>query len=151
MNEKLRKSGIGAVGDAPWGSHMCQFYETKEDLLRLLVPYFKAGLKNNEFCLWVTSEPVTREDAWEAMAKAMPNFHRYLETGQIEIIPYTDWYLKKNAFESGDVLDRGINKLNETLTNGYDGMRITGNTSCVRLIPFDGSGFLLTPLPSCYQ
>jgi len=121
MIEKFRKSGISSIGDTPWGSHICQFYETKEDLLRFLIPYFKAGLKNNEFCMWVTSEPVTVEDAREALTGAMPNFYRYVETGQIEMIPYKDWYLKNDTFESGDVLNRWIDKLNEALTNGYDG------------------------------
>jgi hypothetical protein len=79
--------------------------------------------------MWVTSEPVTDEDAREAMTKAMPDFHRYVETGQIEMIPHTDWYLKKDTFKSSEVLSRWIDKLNEALTNGYDGMRITSNTS----------------------
>lgn len=37
-----RKSGIDLLGDMPWGTHFCLFYETKEDLLATLVPYFKA-------------------------------------------------------------------------------------------------------------
>ena len=58
MEEELRKTGIDILGDVPWGTHFCQFYQTKEDLIDILVPYFKAGLENNEFCLWVTSERV---------------------------------------------------------------------------------------------
>ncbi|MHC4720030.1 MAG: MEDS domain-containing protein, partial [Planctomycetota bacterium] len=54
MEEKARKTGIEIVGDVPWGTHFCQFYQTKDDLIDVLVPYFKAGLKNNEFCMWVT-------------------------------------------------------------------------------------------------
>lgn len=54
--EKTRKTEIDVVGDAPWGTHFCLFYQTKEDLIDILVPYFKAGLENNEFCMWVTSE-----------------------------------------------------------------------------------------------
>jgi hypothetical protein len=50
-------SGIRAVGDLPWGTHFCQFYEDRNDLADALVPFFKAGLENNEKCLWVTSEP----------------------------------------------------------------------------------------------
>jgi len=46
-----RKSGIDILGDVPWGTHLCQFYHTKEDLIDILVPYFKAGLENNEFCM----------------------------------------------------------------------------------------------------
>ena len=46
--EELRKTEIGLIGDVPWGTHLCQFYHTKEDLIEILVPYFKAGLENNE-------------------------------------------------------------------------------------------------------
>ena len=47
----LRKTGISVIGDVPWSSHFCSFYETKVDLLDILVPYFKAGLEDNEFCV----------------------------------------------------------------------------------------------------
>jgi hypothetical protein len=61
------------IGDVPWGTHFCQFYETKEDLIDMLVPYFKAGLENNEFCMWIISEPLGVEDAKEALKKVLPN------------------------------------------------------------------------------
>ncbi len=47
-SSEMRKSGIELVDDLPWGTHFCQFYETKEDLLTTLIPYFRAGLENNE-------------------------------------------------------------------------------------------------------
>jgi DcmR-like sensory protein len=53
MTSELRETGISAFGDVGWGTHFCFFYETKRDLLDILVPYFKAGLDNNEFCLLV--------------------------------------------------------------------------------------------------
>ena len=53
-----RHTGISIIGDVPWGTHFCQFYQDKQDLIDILVPYFRAGLENNEFCLWVTSEPL---------------------------------------------------------------------------------------------
>jgi len=62
-NEKNRETGIGIVGTISWGTHLCQFYQTKEDLIDILVPYFKAGLENNEFCMWITSEPLRVNDA----------------------------------------------------------------------------------------
>jgi hypothetical protein len=45
MAVALRKSGIGFLGDIPWGTHFCHFFETKDDLLETLLPYFKAGLE----------------------------------------------------------------------------------------------------------
>ena len=74
MFAELRKSGIDVLGDIPWGSHFCQFYETKKDLLELLVPYFKAG--NNEYCLWVIADPMTVEDPVEGLQKAVPDFQK---------------------------------------------------------------------------
>jgi len=29
----------------------------------MLVPYFEAGLRDNERCLWVASDPLTAEEA----------------------------------------------------------------------------------------
>jgi hypothetical protein len=76
-----RNSGIALIGDVPWGTHFCQFYQTKKDLLDMLVPYFKAGLENNEFCMWITSEPLNVEDAKKAMKKAVPGFDEYVQKG----------------------------------------------------------------------
>jgi MEDS: MEthanogen/methylotroph, DcmR Sensory domain len=49
MTEEPRKTGIGPLGEISWGTHFCHFYESKEDLLDVVVPFFKAGLENNEF------------------------------------------------------------------------------------------------------
>jgi PAS domain S-box-containing protein len=129
MREHLRKSGIDVIGDVPWGTHICQFYQTKEDLMEILITYFKAGLENNEFCLWVTSQPVEVEDAEEALKRAVPDFNTYLEKGQIEIIPYTDWFIPEGVFDSKRVASRRFEKLKHALESGYDGMRLSGNTT----------------------
>ena len=66
------------VGEIPWGTHLCQFYENKEDLIDILVPYFAEGLRNNEFCMWVTSPPLEVEEAKKALSKVLPNLGRIL-------------------------------------------------------------------------
>ena len=88
MAEQLRQSGIEGLGEIEWGSHFCQFYETKEDLLELLVPYFKAGLENNEYCLWIIADPMTIDDALRGLQKTVPDFQKYLQKKSIEILPY---------------------------------------------------------------
>ena len=70
----LRKTGIGLVGDTPWGTHICVFYETKQDLLDAAVHYFEAGLHSNEFCVWAISDPITEREAMDALACAIPDF-----------------------------------------------------------------------------
>ena len=128
MRAELRKSGIEIIGDLPWGTHFCQFYQTPQDLIDILVPYFRAGLESNEFCMWVTSEPLNEKEVIRAMRSALPDFDRYLEKGQIEILPYTDWYLRGGVFDSKRVLNAWIEKITQASAKGYQGMRLTGNT-----------------------
>src|SRR5437763_8519572 len=140
MAEELRKTGISVVGDVPWGTHLCHFYETKEDLLDILIPYFNTGLENNEFCVWVVSDPLGDEEARKAFRNSVADADRYLEAGnieivhhtvfpasrqqtspagRIEIIPHTDWYLKGGAFIAEQVIDGWNEKLTDALVNGY--------------------------------
>ena len=88
MAEELRKTGISVVGDLPWGAHFCYFYETKQDLLDILIPYFKTGLENKEFCLWVisNSELLTVQEATSALRDALPDLDRYVAERSIEVV-----------------------------------------------------------------
>ncbi len=86
MANELRKTGISVVGDMPWGTHFCCFYETTQDPLDILIPYFKAGLENHEFCLCIASEPVIAEDAERALREAVPNFQRYLAEDRLQLV-----------------------------------------------------------------
>lgn len=127
MTAELRKSGIDVLGDIPWGAHLSQFYETKTDLLELLVPYFKAGLENNEFCLWIICEDITQQEAFNALQKAVPNLTDYVEKKSIEFFPGKDWYINTGTFDAGFVNNAWLKKLQDALTKGYRGMRINGN------------------------
>ncbi len=128
MQERIRRTGIDIIGNVPWGTHFCQFYQTQQDLLDVLIPYFTAGLESNEFCMWITSEPLGAKEAREALGAAIPNLDRYLESGQLEIIPHSEWYLKGGSFDSQRVLDGWLGKLEGALARGYAGLRLTGNT-----------------------
>jgi PAS domain S-box-containing protein len=129
MRYSSRKSGIDIVGDVSWGTHVCQFFQTKEDLTDILVPYFKAGLENNEFCLWVTAQPLEVEDAKEALRRTIPDLNIFLEKGQLEIVSYNDWFLTGGAFDPKKVSSACAGKLNYASQKGYEGVRLSGNNS----------------------
>ena len=131
MRKNTRDSGIDIIGEIPWGTHFCQFYQTKEDLMDILIPYFKAGLENNELCVWITSQPLEVEEAKEAMRSAVLDIDIYLDKGQIEIIPYTNGYLKKGIFDPDIVVNSWIEKISQALARGYDGLRAAGDNRWV--------------------
>ena len=93
MTTALRDTGIEPVGEMPWGTHFCHFYETRDDLLETLLPFFKAGLEANEFCAWVISEPLTEEGVWQALDRAVPGLDRYVSDQSIEVLEARDVYL----------------------------------------------------------
>lgn len=123
----LRKTGIRLLGEAPWGTHVCLFYETKEDLLDAAASYFQAGLEANEYCVWAISEQITEQDAEAALRAAVPDFDRYLVAGQIELLPGREWYLKGNKFDMKRITGGWNEKLAGALAKGYEGMRVSGN------------------------
>jgi PAS domain S-box-containing protein len=129
MASELRNSGISVVGDVPWGTHFCYFYETKQDLLDILVPYFKAGLESKEFCLWIisSSELITTEEAKGALGQAVSDLDRYLAEGRIELVSHDQWFLKGGAFDFHRVANEFKEKLDRAMARGYAGMRVNGS------------------------
>src|ERR1700682_1185979 len=133
MATELRETGISVVGDVPWGTHFCYFYETTQDLLDTLVPYFMAGLKSKEFCLWIisNSELLTLEEATNALRQALPNLDRYVAERSIEVVAHDDWFLNGGNFDLHKVANRFKEKLNEVLARGYAGMRVNGSPAWI--------------------
>jgi len=129
VETQLRKTGIGVVGDVPWGTHFFMFYETKEDLVDTLVPYFKAGLEAGELCLWAVSEPLTEEEARTAMRKAVPEFDRYLADHSIEIVRGKQCYYPGGVLDLQRALRTWAEKTDSALTRGYAGLRISASTA----------------------
>jgi|ERR1700722_3478804 C4-dicarboxylate-specific signal transduction histidine kinase len=129
MLTETRRSGVDVVGDMPWGTHFCLFYETKADLVETLVSYCKAGLESQEFCLWVVAEPLTVEDARHALKRVVPEFDRYSVDHSIEIVSARDWYLRDGTFDLKTVIDGWNEKLARASARGYAGVRVTGDTA----------------------
>ena len=127
MGENLRKSGINFIGNLPWGSHVCQFYQTMKDLKDILAPYIEAGLESNEFCIWVPPQSLSVKEAKEVLWNTIPEIDAYLDKGQVEIISCTNWYLDESYFDSNKVLNLLAKKLKYSLENGYEGLRLIEN------------------------
>jgi signal transduction histidine kinase/ActR/RegA family two-component response regulator len=119
-------SGLPTVGSVPWGTHLCHFYRSREDLSDALVPYFRAGLENGERCIWVTSEPLDAQLARNALLEVVPDLAVYEARGQIEIFDSAEWY---PAGERQDVvLRKWLEDEQSALADGFAGLRLTGNT-----------------------
>jgi DNA-binding CsgD family transcriptional regulator len=132
MTPQVRKTGLGVLRDMPWGTHCCHFYQTQEDLLETLIPYFKAGLEGKEFCLWIVDQPLTEPQARKSLRRAVPHSDQYLADGNIEIVSAQKWYFDGGAFSPKRALRRWNQKLEQASARGYAGMRVAGNPAWLR-------------------
>lgn len=120
------------LGGLLWGTHFCLFHETKEDLLDTLIPYFKAGLQNNEFCFWVLSEGLTTEVALGALRPNIPDIDRYLAQGDIKFVTHHEWF-QAGLCDLPAIVSRFKDECRQALSKGYVGMRIEGSSAWVAM------------------
>ena len=142
MSTTTSKSGIDILGNVPWGTQICHFYQNSQDLIEILVPYFKAGLENNEFCMWITSEHLSVEEAKLALSKEVNNLDDYIQKGQIEFSSHDEGCFEKEEGSSDirQVLDFWLDKLKWASTKGFDGVRVTAPTFWLEKNGWRGSG-----------
>ncbi len=125
--EALRESGLGPIGAIPWGSHVCMFYGSKEDLVDTHVDYFQAGLTQSEACIWAVSSPLSVEEAQAALRQRLPSFDAYLAAGQIELVSGYEWYLRGDSFAPERITMAWHDRRAKALQQGYAGLRVSGN------------------------
>ncbi len=136
----MRRTGIDVMNVLPWGTHFCEFYETREDVIETLGPYFREGLAANEFCMWVTSGPLQAEDAERALKSVVPDLARHLEKGQIEFMDYRQWAVRWRKFKAEEMLRGWVDKMEAALRRGYQGLRLAWDAS--EIAPADWDEYL---------
>lgn len=122
-----RATGIPGAGNAPWGTSFGLFYQSWLDMADLLVPYFDAGLENNESCMWIVPSPVEANDAKETLRKRIVHFEDYAKTGQIQVAELC----QLNRTDGGDkaVITACVNA---SISRGFHGLRFACNAIPVK-------------------
>src|SRR5882724_49169 len=128
-DEQLRQTGIGVVGDVPWGTHFFLFHETKEDLIEACVPYFRAGLESGELCVWAIDDPISEEEVRYCLKDAIPGFDGYFERRTIEIVRGREWYMTGDDLDLEKVTKGWKQKMERALNGGYAGLRLSADTA----------------------
>jgi DNA-binding CsgD family transcriptional regulator len=128
LQPAFTKTGIDVLGNIPWGSHLCVFYETKQDFLDIMVPYFRVGLENKEFCLWILPPRVSQHEALEALKRGVPDFDRHLSEGDIDLVSEDQWFWTGGSIiEPAAAVEHFHKKLRAVMSRGYVGLRANGN------------------------
>jgi hypothetical protein len=127
----LTTCGLPGIGHIPYGIHMCHFYRERQDLVEALVPFFIAGIHNNECCIWITAEPLDGAQARLELEKVGCDADAVIRSGALTIQDYSEFYLKARGMKSRQVAELWLAQEAYALEQGYSGIRITGNASFV--------------------
>src|ERR1700757_4058051 len=73
-------------------TRLCAFYETKDDLIDLVLPFFRGGAKRSDACVWMMPDSVVAEEA------ALRGRAAVAESG-IELYAGRKFYLRESHFE----------------------------------------------------
>ena len=127
MPSQVTDCGIPGIGKVPWGNHFCHFFQTRDDLVESLVPYFRAGLENGERCIWGCADPLEVERAKAALGKDLPDLDQYLKEDQLIIFDHREWYRRSDK----DPVPLILEEERKSLERGLKGVRAGGNCSWI--------------------
>ena len=127
----LTDLGLPGIRSVPFGLHMCSFFRTQEELAASLVPYFAAGLRNNECCVWITAPPLSAAVARAKLAETGVDVEAAVKRGALIVRDHADWYAQAGSLLGNQVVELWLGEEARALAEGYNGLRITGNTSFV--------------------
>jgi hypothetical protein len=122
-----RPSGLNHFGSVPWGTHFCHLYESDTGLYNIVLPFLEAGLRHNEYCVWVTPQYLETQKALEALWKGIPDFEKHIQRAQIHVLGWDEWYLHNGKFNPQEIFREALKRMLEADANGFEGFRITGD------------------------
>ena len=129
--------GLPGINAIPYGIHMCHFYESAAELAAALVPYFAAGLRANERCIWVAAEPLGAVLAKIAAQNAGLDVEAAMRKGALKILDYADWYSQTGNLTNDQMVQLWLDEETRALADGYRGLRTTGNVTFVTPATWD--------------
>jgi len=125
----LTDCGLPGIRNIPYGVHMCHFYHGRDQLASALVPYFAAGLRTGERCIWISAEPLGAVAAKLALEHAGVDVDAALADGSLILRDFSEWYAEGTRLRGAEVVDFWLAEEARALADGYAGLRITGNVT----------------------
>ncbi len=110
------------------GSHVCSVVSCSEDLLKIVIPFFTAGLRKNEKSVFIVSDK-TRDIIVTALKDTGVDLEKMYQWGQLAFMPPEDTYIKDACFDPARLF-RFLNHLvSEAVLDGFTGLRLMGEAS----------------------
>ena len=117
---------IPSDGYVTGGAHLCAFYRTRRALYELCTSFISAGLQGHEHCMWITAG-MLKAEALASLGEVVSDPQQYVRSGQLEIIPHTQWYLPGGRFDAHTIQKRWKANATRAKKAGFKGTRVTAD------------------------
>lgn len=110
----------------PWGTHLCLFCETKQDLVDSALTFLGPGAAGNEYCLWVASEPLTKHEALSELSR-IPELEAWRIRGGVEVRANMPGYSGRGQVDIEKIAREFHRHTAAAEAKGFAGVRICTN------------------------
>ena len=92
-------AGVNLAGQ----NHVCAFFNTMDDEHRVLRSFYKGGFDRGEKATHIVDSE-NREAYLKRLTDAGMNVQELMETGRLEVLPWTDMYVRDHRFDQDAML-----------------------------------------------
>ena len=107
-------------------NHVCAFFNTIDEEHRVLRSFFKDGFDHGEKAIHIV-ESENREKYLKGLAEAGINVQEVMETGRLEVLPWTDMYVRNHRFDQDAMLATVESLIQSGAAAGYARTRLVGH------------------------
>jgi len=123
---KERKPATLAGTVVEHSCHACAFFHNPEEQYGVMLPFMLEGLQNSERCFHIV-DPQSREERLDRLAQLPVDFSEATASGQVEVRPWEDAYLRKGEFDQYAMIDLIQSVLQSGKDAGYPLTRLWAN------------------------
>ena len=107
-------------------NHVCAFFNTIDEEYRVLGSFFKDGIDRGEKLAQIV-DLENREEHLQRLTEAGINVRERMDVGQLEVLPWTDMYVRDHRFDQ-DAMLRSVETLVQSGTAaGYGLTKLVGH------------------------
>jgi hypothetical protein len=122
IDHSVELAGVNLAGR----NHVCAFFNTIDEEHRVLGSFYKDGLDRGEKAAHIV-DPENREEHLKRLAGAGIPVPEMMSTGQLEVLPWTDAYVRDHRFDQDAMLATVEDLIQSGTAAGYALTRLSGH------------------------
>lgn len=105
--------------------HICLLYETPEEQFQTALPFLKAGLENEDYCIYVADENTT-DTVIQRMRREYIDIDSAMTSGRLALLTKRETFLRNGKFHADRMIDFLKDGCAQAKARGFSACRGTG-------------------------